>query len=151
MTLTARPPRGLLRALLRAPLLAYRAHLGFLFGHRLVHLVHIGRKSGRLRDVVLEVVRYGPGEIVVVAGWGARADWLRNLRVAPAYLIESGRTRWPAPRHRYLDADETLRLLVDYRARHPRAWRRLAPTLGMPVDPRDAEGPLPQAVAFSPG
>ncbi|MGC7098422.1 nitroreductase family deazaflavin-dependent oxidoreductase [Amycolatopsis lurida] len=152
MALTSRPPRGPLRFLLRAPILGYRARLGFLFGHRLAYLVHTGRKSGRRREVVLEVVRYAPGEIVVVAGWGTRSDWFRNLEAAPAVKVQSGFNTWTAPAHQLLDEAETLHLLEDYRSRHPRAWKRLAPILGVPEDPRSGGDALTRlrAVAFHP-
>lgn len=59
---------GLLRVrwLVRAPIGLYRAHLGFLFGSRLLMLEHTGRKSGTRRYVVLEVVGHPrPGTYVV--------------------------------------------------------------------------------------
>ena len=44
------------RALVRAPIWLYRARLGFVMGHRMLLLEHIGRKSGARRYAVLEVV-----------------------------------------------------------------------------------------------
>jgi deazaflavin-dependent oxidoreductase (nitroreductase family) len=118
----------------------YRTGLGGLFGHRLLYLVHKGRKSGRRRETVLEVVRYDPRapEVVVVSGWGERSDWYRNIAAAPAIEIRCGGQHWPKPRHHVLDATDTVRLLQDYRDLHPRAWRRIAPMLGFPRDPGDA-------------
>ncbi len=139
MALTDRKPRGLLRVLLRAPIWLYRAGLGRLFGHRLIYIAHRGRKSGARREVVVEVVRHDPAvpEAVVVAAWGGRPDWYRNLLAAPAIEVRLGGARWPAPDHRELDADEVHRTLVAYQRAHPRAWKRLAPLLGFPADPAD--------------
>jgi hypothetical protein len=53
--LPGRPPSGLRRALLRAPIWLYRAGLGGLLGRRVLLLTHIGRSTGRARQVVLEV------------------------------------------------------------------------------------------------
>jgi deazaflavin-dependent oxidoreductase (nitroreductase family) len=75
-----RPPR-LLRLVLRAPVLLYRAHLGWLLGRRFLMLTHVGRRTGREYRTVVEVVGVLPssGEYVVMSGFGAYADWLRNL------------------------------------------------------------------------
>jgi hypothetical protein len=46
--------------LFRVPLWRYRANLGWLFGHRLARLTHRGRRSGQIRQAVVDVVRYEP-------------------------------------------------------------------------------------------
>ena len=56
MRTTGPARRGLSRALVRAPILAYRCGLGVLLGDRFVLLTHVGRTTGRPRHVVLEVV-----------------------------------------------------------------------------------------------
>ncbi|MGW4589727.1 nitroreductase family deazaflavin-dependent oxidoreductase [Amycolatopsis thermoflava] len=140
MPLIERSPAGLVRLLFRAPVPLYRLGLGPLFGHRLVYLAHRGRTSGRRREVVLEVVgldRRVP-EVVVVAAWGERADWYRNIQAAPALELRTGLWRWTGPRHRVLDRDEMVAVLTAYRARHRRAWHHLAPVLGLPEDPATA-------------
>ena len=50
------PPKGLRRLVFRAPLHAYHARLGWLFGQRLLLLHHTGRVTGKPREVILEVV-----------------------------------------------------------------------------------------------
>ncbi|MEO6090189.1 MAG: nitroreductase family deazaflavin-dependent oxidoreductase [Umezawaea sp.] len=156
MGLVDRKPSGLVKHLLRAPILLYRAGLGRVVGHRFLYLAHTGRRSGLRREVVLEVVRYYPDtpEVVVVAGWGNRADWYRNLRAAPALEVRVGVYRWIAPNHRYLSSEEVQAVLERYQRTHPRTWRRLVPVLGMAVDPDDPRwnelaSSLP-AVAFTP-
>jgi deazaflavin-dependent oxidoreductase (nitroreductase family) len=155
MGLVDHAPRGLSRLLLRAPVLLYRARLGRLLGRRFVYVAHRGRRSGKRREVVLEVVRYDPDlpEVFVVSGWGARSDWYRNLRAHPALEVRIGARRIVAPRQRFLDPEETVRLMLDYRRAHPRAWRRLASLLGLPSDPSQARADARDfpAVAFSPG
>lgn len=149
-------PRGGLRVFLRAPVFLYRAGLGGVFAHRLLYLAHRGRKTGKRREAVLEVVRFDAHEpeVVVVSGWGERSDWFRNIAAAPPLEVRVGRRRWLRPRHRVLDADETVRVLDHYRGDHPRAWRRIAPVLGFPLDPgseaaREHLARI-QAVAFAP-
>jgi deazaflavin-dependent oxidoreductase (nitroreductase family) len=89
-------PSGLLRLALKLPSLLYRAHLGWLLGHRFLLVTHRGRKTGRVHQTVLEVARYDPttGESIVVAGWGAKTDWYRNLQANPALAIQTGRERY---------------------------------------------------------
>lgn len=156
MTLVERLPTGLLRLLLRAPVWLYRAGAGRLLGHRFLYLAHTGRKSGRRRDVVLEVARFDAQarEAFVVAAWGTRSDWFRNITAAPPLEVRIGGERWAQPGHRVLDAAETEVLLRGYSRAHPRAWRALGPRLGLadgftPEGIADAAARFP-AVAFRP-
>ena len=140
-TLAARWASRLLqtRWIVRAPITVYRLRLGWVFGSRLLMLQHRGRRSGKPRYVVLEVVdQPSPESWVVVAGFGARAQWLWNVR-------EDSRVRvWfkgRAPRSalaRELSAADRADVLSSYAARHPRSWHRLRPvleeTLEAPID-----------------
>ena len=77
---------GTLRRLFRAPVYLYRWNCGWLLGHRLLLLIHIGRRTGLRRHTVLEVMDYrkkGP-EAVVMSAFGRNADWLRNIEATPA-------------------------------------------------------------------
>jgi hypothetical protein len=58
------------------PIYLYRLDLGRLLGHRFLLLVHRGRKSGLLRETVLEVLLHDPAtnESVVLSAWGEKAD-----------------------------------------------------------------------------
>jgi deazaflavin-dependent oxidoreductase (nitroreductase family) len=156
MALTDREPRGLLRFLLRMPIWLYRAKLGWLAGHRLIYIVHRGRRTGARREVVVETVRFDPAtpEAVVVAAWGHSPDWYRNLRAAPAIEVRVSTRRWPDPEHRFLDGHEAHQTLLAYQRSHPRAWKRLAPLLGFPTDPADPRWPeiaaTVHAIAFTP-
>ncbi|HWC81731.1 MAG TPA: nitroreductase family deazaflavin-dependent oxidoreductase [Pseudonocardiaceae bacterium] len=157
MALTDHRPTGLLRLLLRLPLWLYRARLGWLAGHRLVYIAHRGRHTGARHEVVAEVVRYDPTrpEVVVIAAWGGKPDWYRNLVAGPAVEIRIGGQRWPHPAHRFPDEDEIYRMLRAYQRAHPGAWRRLAPLLGFPTQPDDPRwaqiGTAVHAIAFAPG
>ena len=156
MPVVDRRPTGALRWFLRAPIWLYRARLGALLGRRFLYLAHRGRTTGLRREVVLEVVGIDKArrEAYVVAAWGRRSDWLRNIEAAPAIEVRLGRRSWSEPQHRLLDAAETAALLRDYGRRHPRAWRALAPRLGLTADlapdtVAEAVSRFP-AVAFSP-
>lgn len=77
----AQPPAGLSRVLFRLPLHLYRRGFGGLFGRRLLVVNHIGRVTGKKRQVVLEVVHYDrtDGSYIVASGWGSAAAWYRAL------------------------------------------------------------------------
>lgn len=146
MPVTDRKPTGLLRLALRAPIWLYRAGLGWVFGHRLVYLAHVGRRTGARREVVVEAVAYDPAvpSVTVVAAWGKNPDWYRNLLAAPAIEIRVGGQRWHTPDHRPLSNAEVRETLDAYQRAHPRAWRRLAPLLGFPATDTI------RAIAFTP-
>jgi deazaflavin-dependent oxidoreductase (nitroreductase family) len=118
------------RWLVRAPIHAYRVGLGFLFGQRLLMLEHRGRKSGRMRQVVLEVVAHPtPDRYVVVAGFGERAQWLRNVRADPHVLVSVGRRRSNPAIATELERLEADAFLAEYAEQHPDAWERLRATM----------------------
>ena len=133
------PTTGPRRWQFRAPLLAYRARLGWLFGHRLVMLVHRGRTSGRWRQVVVEVVVRDPatGAVTVASGYGPTSNWYRNLLADPDAQIVLGARRH-AVRARPLPAEEGGDLMVDYARRRPRSARMVARQMGVPVDGSEA-------------
>jgi deazaflavin-dependent oxidoreductase (nitroreductase family) len=117
---------GLRRALLRLPILLYRAHLGWLLGERFLLLIHTGRKSGIARRTVLEVIRHNAetGAYIVCSGWGAGADWFRNILKTPDVTIAVGRRRFAA-RAVHLSEAEGEQIFLAYARRHPRAFRNL--------------------------
>lgn len=130
------------RWVVRAPIWLYRAHLGFVFGHRLLLLEHVGRRSGTRRQVVLEVVeRRGRDTYVIVSGFGTRAQWYRNVIAHPEVRVSVGfRAHRPALAVALSDED-AARTLDTYATRHARAWRRLEPVLAAVQD--DANPKLP--------
>ena len=134
------------RTLMRAPIWVYRAHLGFLFGSRMLMLEHIGRKSGARRFVVLEVVGHPTPDVYVVAsGFGDRSQWFRNVIAHPSVQVSVAGHRAHAAAARRLPAAEADAALADYAHRYPRAWVKfkgvLENTLGTAISDRDT--PLP--------
>lgn len=132
-----RPPTGLRRVFVRLPILAYRWGLGWLFGHRFLLLEHVGRRTGRLRRAVLEVVTFDrtARTVTVAACYGLASDWYRNLLAHPEVTIVLGRRRW-AVRAVPLSADDAGEAMVEYARRNPRAARILARYMGFRVDGR---------------
>ena len=114
------------RRLTRAPIWLYRHRLGWLLGHRMLMLEHLGRRTGHPRYVCLEVVdRPTADTFVIVSGFGTRAQWYQNLLTHPdCHVSIAGRQHVPARAYVMSATDATL-ALQRYRMIHPRAWRRL--------------------------
>ena len=128
-------PRGLLWLMFKLPVYIYRLRLSWLLGHRFLLLTHKGRKTGKIRHTVLEVIRYdqNTGECIVVAAYGENADWYRNIQANPAIELRIGRDRY-APTQRFLTHDEVYTEFSDYEHRHPFAARNLPKLLGFKYD-----------------
>lgn len=135
------------RWLVRAPIVLYRARLGFVLGSHLLMLEHIGRTTKARRYVVLEVIdRPSARRYVVASGFGEHAQWLRNITADPrVHVSVAGRIRVPGTARR-LDAQAAAECLARYSVAHPRAWSTLRPvleqTLGASIDADGADIPL---------
>ncbi|OBI84134.1 nitroreductase family deazaflavin-dependent oxidoreductase [Mycobacterium asiaticum] len=131
--LVARAGARLLRSrkLVRAPIWIYKAGAGALFGSRMLMLEHVGRKSGLPRYVVLEVVGHpSPDTYIVPSGFGAKAQWFRNIQANPRVRVFI-RSRAPAAATaRVLSEEEADAILAEYQRRHPRAWQQFQHVLG---------------------
>ena len=129
------PPTGVARLLFRLPIGLYRLRLGWLVGGRLMLLNHVGRVSGKARQVVIEVVGgdHREGSYIACSGFGRRAAWYRNVLATPRVTIEVGHRRMRAVA-RPLDEGEGADAMADYAARHPKAARRLCRFMGFEVD-----------------
>jgi deazaflavin-dependent oxidoreductase (nitroreductase family) len=132
------------RLLLRLPTHLYDWHLGWLLDGRFLRLTHLGRRSGRRYQTVLEVVGSDreTEQITVMSGFGPSANWFRNLQAAPAVEVAIGRRRYRRPQHRILEETEAARVLAEYERRN----RLIAPIVrlalgwlaGWPYDGSDA-------------
>lgn len=132
-------PAGLLRRLYRLPIWLYRVGLGWMLWKRFLMINHVGRKSGRRYQTVVEVARYDPesGSYVVASGYGPEADWYRNLRQTPDVTIQVGRHRIPVHAE-LLSPEKSGEEMVDYLRRHPGAARGLTKMLGYEVEASEA-------------
>jgi deazaflavin-dependent oxidoreductase (nitroreductase family) len=75
-------PNAILRFLFLTPTYLYRLRCGWLFGHRFLLLIHVGRRTRLRRYTVLEILEFRrqPPEVIVMSAFGPKADWLRNTR-----------------------------------------------------------------------
>jgi deazaflavin-dependent oxidoreductase (nitroreductase family) len=132
-------PAGALRLALRLPIYLYRLNLGRLLGHRFLLFTHLGRKSGLLRETVLEVILYDPAtrESVALSAWGEKADWYRNIEAVPALEVRTGGQRY-VPQQRFLAPEENHGVISAYGQHHPLAFRIFARVFGYPLDGTEA-------------
>jgi deazaflavin-dependent oxidoreductase (nitroreductase family) len=125
-------PTGWRRVLFRLPIGLYRARLGIVLGHRFVLVNHVGRRTGRAHQTVLEVVAYdrSTGEVTVASGFGPEADWYRNLLAHPDASIQQGTSTVPVHAVPLVE-HEAADLLAGYARRHPVAARVLTRSMGL--------------------
>ncbi|MCT2584479.1 nitroreductase family deazaflavin-dependent oxidoreductase [Actinophytocola gossypii] len=128
-------PKGLSRLLFRLPIAFYRRGLGWMFGGRLMLVHHVGRVTGKRRQVVLEVIAHDAGDgYVVASGWGPGAAWYRNVLHTPDVTIQVGRRTIPVTGVP-LPVEEGAEIMAKYASRHRMAAKFLLPRLmGFSVD-----------------
>lgn len=129
-----KPVTGLKKFLFRVPLLLYRMGLGGLLGKRFVLLNHIGRKSGKPRQSVLEVVNHDKttDTYYIASGFGKKSDWYLNIMAHPQVDIQVG-WRKMAVTAVPLTPDESGQAMVDYARRYPVAAKNLGKLIGYDV------------------
>ncbi|HEX2905284.1 MAG TPA: nitroreductase family deazaflavin-dependent oxidoreductase [Phototrophicaceae bacterium] len=112
-------PHGLLRFVLRAPLLFYRLGLGDLLNaaHILV-LTTQGRRSGQPRHTPVEYRRHGR-KISLVSAWGARTNWCQNLVGNADVTLQLGQRILGAQAQIVTDPAEALRAIHLFRRTAP--------------------------------
>lgn len=128
-------PRGFSRWMYRMPIQLYRLGLGGLLGERFLLLTHTGRKSGVPRQTMIEIIRKDTEQNVVysVAGWGAKADWVKNLQKTSRVRVLIG-TRTHTAEAIFLDADQRVHEMQDYATRNPKLAQALPKLLGYELD-----------------
>ncbi len=125
------PPRGLRAVPWRLPIWLYRLKLGWMFGHRMLLLNHVGRVSRKPRQAVLEVVHHDKeaNTHYVASGFGDQADWYKNITQSPEVTIQAGRKTIPVIAEQ-LDKKAAAEIFKKYHARNPKALRALAKLVG---------------------
>jgi len=129
------PPRGIKAIPWRLPICFYRLKLGWHLGGRFLLLSHTGRKSGKIRQNVLEIIHHSPENhaYYVVSGFGTRSYWYQNIKQNPRVTIPVGSNRIAADAQR-LEPDEAEDIFLAYTQANPQGIRWLAKLLGCEVD-----------------
>lgn len=112
-----RRPGTAARFLLRVPGWLYRWRAGWLLGGRFLRLGHIGRRTGRRYETVVEVIGHDPGRWLVMSGFGRDSDWFRNVTASGHAEVTVGRHTYPVA-VRELPAREAAAVLAGYEQRN---------------------------------
>jgi deazaflavin-dependent oxidoreductase (nitroreductase family) len=128
-------PSGLLKWGFEAPTVIFRLRLGWLLDHRFLMLTHRGRKTGAMRQTVLEVVHYDATtqESAVLSAYGTKADWYQNILATPPLEVRTGWNHY-TPQYRLLGYDERFAALQTYQRRYRRAFLMVMRLLGHDYD-----------------
>ena len=103
--------------------------------------------AGQWEAYAWQVVDHpAPETFIVPSGFGAKAQWFRNIQTNPRVRVYVG-SHAPAPATaRQLDQTEADRVLAQYRATRPQMWERFKPvleeTLGRPITDVNTQLPL---------
>jgi deazaflavin-dependent oxidoreductase (nitroreductase family) len=119
---------------MKMPLILYRLELGRMFGKRFMLITHVGRRSGKVYQSVLAVLRFDDRthEIMVVSPWSG-SNWYRNIQETPAVEVETNGIRY-APTQRSLSPEEIAKLFGDFRQERPIFSRMVARIPGWNID-----------------
>lgn len=128
------PPTGFSRFLFRLPIYLYKIGMGWILGGRFLLLNHIGRKSGEVRQAVLEVVAHDKesNRYVVAVGFGPQSQWYKNLMAHPDVSIQVGGKKLEVTAAQ-LPPEEAGEIMVDFARRYP-FEAKFAGVLGYAVD-----------------
>lgn len=148
-----RRPGLLMRWIYRAPVVLYRMGLGGLMFGQLM-LTTVGRKSGRPRRAVVDVLKHdaASGTYYVVSAYGASSNWYRNLEANPEVRVQVGWHRFAA-RAIPLPEQEAEEMFLDFWRRHRLYVRTMFRLIGLRVateeEARAAAGEL-RVIAIRP-
>jgi deazaflavin-dependent oxidoreductase (nitroreductase family) len=126
-----------MRWIFRFPVVLYRLHLGWVLGSRFLMLTHTGRKSGKRRHVVVEVVDHDEASDIfyIASGWGERSDWFQNIQKNPETEVHVAGRHLTTLAER-LSVDEAEKRMGTYARKHPFAFGQLSGfMLGEHLDP----------------
>ena len=129
------PPRGVKAIPWRLPIYLYRSGLGWMLGDKFLLLSHRGRKSGKIRFAVLEIIHSlaESGFYYVVSGFGTQSNWYQNILQHSSVEIQVGRKRLAA-KAQQLSSSEGAEILIAYAQENPGNLKTLSKLLGYDIE-----------------
>lgn len=112
-------PTGLMRVLVRTPVLLYRLGLGGLIANHTLLLTTTGRRSGRPRVAPLDYQQEGD-TLYLIAEQGTRSSWYRNLVANPEVEARVGSRKMRGVATPLADSQEKARVLRLFQQRSAR-------------------------------
>ena len=128
-------PRRLLKFFFKVPVLLHKIGLGGwerLVGAQWMLITTIGRKTGKARDVMVDVMDYDKASdtYYIEAAYGARADWYKNIQKDPIFEAQVGRRKFKA-RAGALSTEGAGEMLVQFYRNKPAYTRSVMAMAGM--------------------
>ena len=75
------------RYFLRLPYLFYNEKISVLYGKRFIQITTVGRTTNKERKTLLEVIGIYKNSPVVIAAFGEKSDWVKNLRKSSKTVV----------------------------------------------------------------
>lgn len=135
MTTLDKRPGKFLKFFFKVPVWMYKIGFGGferLIGAQWMLITHIGRKSGKQFDSMVDVMDYDKvtDTYYIEAAYGTRADWVRNIQTSPNFAVRVGRRKFLA-RATPLSNENTADMLVKFYREKPAYTRSVMAMVGM--------------------
>jgi deazaflavin-dependent oxidoreductase (nitroreductase family) len=129
------PPRGIKAIPWRLPIYLYLAGLGWVMGDRFLLLRHTGRKTGKIRFAVLEIIHSlpEPARYYVVSGFGTSSNWYQNILQQRRVEIQVGKKRLSVHAQQ-LGPPEGAEILHAYAQKNPGSLKNLSNLMGYEIE-----------------
>ncbi len=116
------------------PQAAYALGLGPKMGRMILLLATTGRKSGKRRVTPLQYEEVD-GKIIVMAAYGLKADWVKNIQANPCVDVQVKEHHFSGQALLITDAEKLADMLELRLQRHPRMIGAILRSDGVPANP----------------
>lgn len=130
-----KPPQGWLKIFFKIPVLL--ARLGFagweaLFGLEWMLLITTGRKSGKKRYTMVDVLLYEreTDTYLIEVGFGKSSDWYQNIQAQPVFEAQVRQRRFRAQAEE-LPTSQTGEVMVNFVRRRPAYAKSVLKMIGI--------------------
>jgi deazaflavin-dependent oxidoreductase (nitroreductase family) len=128
-------PNSLQKFFFKVPVWVHQMGLGGwerLIGAEWMLITTVGRKSGKPRDTMVDVMDYDKASdtYYVEVAYGSRADWYRNIQANPLFEARVGRRKFQAHAATLANADAG-EMMVQFFRRKPAYTRTVMAMVGM--------------------
>ena len=141
MTSFLKRPGPLLKFFFKIPVWFHK--IGFrgwerLIGAQWMLITTIGRKSGKPREAMVDVMDYDSAAdtYYIEAAYGSHADWVRNIEANPQFEAQVGRRKFQA-RLSALSSENSGALMVKFYRAKPAYTRSVMAMVGMKFEGED--------------
>jgi deazaflavin-dependent oxidoreductase (nitroreductase family) len=128
-------PSRMLKFFFKVPVWLHKMGLGGwerLIGAQWMFITTIGRKTGKRRETMVDVMDYDKAAdtYYIEAAYGARADWYKNIQANPTFEAQVGRRKFKAHAGA-LSTDGAGELLVQFFRAKPAYTRSVMAMAGL--------------------